>query len=427
MALALITACLLSGCAVERLLMPAPTLEAGADKSGSPPAALNILFATDRKPKSNKDRSTGSAASYDSGRSRSLAFGNARIELTARDAPFAGADDSTQSKRYVMQLANAEEYGRDPPVPWPAVENDGFMVDSPKVLATAAAAVAPFVQDIKARLARSSVKDVYVYVHGVGNTFEDAALTMAEIWNFLDREGVPILYTWPAGREGLLQAYGYDRESSEFTIFHMKRTLRLLAQIPQVERIHLIAHSRGTDVVVSALRELVIETVAARQNPHEQLRIHNVILAAPDLDVEVLIQRSAAERLSAYIARLTIYTTREDKAIGLAELVFGSIIRLGRAGANDLATASARAAATAKNIALVEYTGDHTGAFGHDYFRTNRAVVADMVLAILGDRQPGTAEGRPLKHLGGVFWQLDDSYSARVEALCKDHRDLCQH
>ena len=80
---------------------------------------------------------------------------------------------------------------------------------------------------------------------------------MAELWHFLGREGLPIIYTWPAGYPGIF-GYTYDRESSEFTVFHLKQAIRWLAKLPEVENIHLLAHSRGTDVTVSAVRELVI-------------------------------------------------------------------------------------------------------------------------------------------------------------------------
>ena len=92
--------------------------------------------------------------------------------------------------------------------------------------------------------------------------------------------------------------FGYfaDRESGEFTIFHLKEFVRLIASSPEVERIHILAHSRGTDVTTTALRELVIEARAAGKNPRESLRIANLVLAAPDIDFDVVRQRLMAEK-----------------------------------------------------------------------------------------------------------------------------------
>ena len=73
---------------------------------------------------------------------------------------------------------------------------------------------------------------------------------MAELWHFLGRIGVPIIYTWPAGYPGLF-GYTYDRESSEFTVNHFRELLTLMAGFPEIEKINLIAHSRGTDIAVT--------------------------------------------------------------------------------------------------------------------------------------------------------------------------------
>ena len=45
--------------------------------------------------------------------------------------------------------------------------------------------------------------------------------------------------------------YTYDPESSEFTVYHLRETLEIIASVPEVEKLHLIAHSRGTDVAVA--------------------------------------------------------------------------------------------------------------------------------------------------------------------------------
>jgi esterase/lipase superfamily enzyme len=144
--------------------------------------------------------------------------------------------------------------------------------------------------EVKRRLALTPRKDVYLYVHGYNNTFEDAAFALAELWHFFGREGLPIVYTWPAGHPGIF-GYTYDRESSEFTVFHLKQVIRWLSAQPEIENIHLIAHSRGTDVATSAFRELVIWARGAGLNPRERFKIKNFVIAASDLDVQVMSQR----------------------------------------------------------------------------------------------------------------------------------------
>src|SRR4029450_2336453 len=108
-------------------------------------------------------------------------------------------------------------------------------------------------------LARSDRKDVYLFVHGYDCEFEWGSYVMAQLWHFMGRGGVPVSYSWPAGSPHMLRGYQYDRESGEFTAYHLKQFLKLLGSCPGVGKVHIIAHSRGTDVATTALRELKLE------------------------------------------------------------------------------------------------------------------------------------------------------------------------
>src|SRR5207248_6468071 len=110
---------------------------------------------------------------------------------------------------------------------------------------------------LRQRLAQSPQKDVFVFVHGVNNAFDDAVFRAAEVWHFMGRVGVPVAYSWPAGYGGI-RGYAHDRESGEFSVTHLRHFIKMIADCPEVERVHLVAHSRGCDVTISALRELHI-------------------------------------------------------------------------------------------------------------------------------------------------------------------------
>jgi esterase/lipase superfamily enzyme len=127
---------------------------------------------------------------------------------------------------------------------------------TPEVQAAYKQAAEQVRQEIRQRLALTQRQAAYVYVHGYNNTFEDGALVVAEFWHFLGRQGVPILYTWPAGIGGL-RGYTYDRESGEFTLFHLKQFLRVLASIPELEELHIIAHSPGNGCLGQRLARAV--------------------------------------------------------------------------------------------------------------------------------------------------------------------------
>ena len=256
----------------------------------------------------------------------SLAFGSAVVDL-GEDISWEELLDASRTqkrlKKVPMKVQDIHEISRGPNTPIPYTEIDGVIVEDPEYVAERQAQGEIFRQSIVAQLALTPRKEVFVYVHGFHNDFDDAAYAMAELWHFLGRIGVPIIYTWPAGHPGLF-GYTYDRESSEFTVYHLRRVIKYLASFPEVERINIIAHSRGTDVAVSALRELTIEARAEGVNPREKLKIHNFVLAAPDLDAQVAIQRIVGDYLTLSADRFTMYTSPADRAIGWSTKLFAS-------------------------------------------------------------------------------------------------------
>ena len=131
-----------------------------------------------------------------------------------------------------------------------------------------------FLEHLAARLAKTPRKEVFIYVHGFDNTFEDAVRTAGEMWHFLGREGVPICYTWPAGVGGIF-GYEYTLVSTQFTVYHFKQTLRLIASCPEVEKVHIIAHSRGTAVTVAP---------SGQRNAEQQYRKAAQCTAQDELD-----------------------------------------------------------------------------------------------------------------------------------------------
>jgi esterase/lipase superfamily enzyme len=412
-ALLLLAVLLLAGCA-GRPLMPTPNLyTAGAREpfALTPPelrsTRVDLLYVTDRVPQ--PDQSGNLAYGYE--RSLSMAFGSAIVEIGEGEAWEVLRADSRRrerEKRWPLKLPGLHEQGRFPETPFPFSHQNGRIVRDAATLADQARTEQLLLQEVARRLSITPAKELLIYVHGYNNTFDDAAFTLAELWHFAGRTGVPLLYTWPAGRGGLT-GYAYDRESGEFTIFHLKQLLRMLSRIPEIERIHLLAHSRGTDVLLSAVRELVIEARAGGKDPRKLYRIANLILAAPDLDVAVLSQRVIAEGMGSAADLVTIYASREDKAIGLAERLFGSALRLGRAGEGMMPADIATSVEGAVNVSLVE-SRSGGGLIDHGYFHSDPAASSDLILVIRDRRRPGPEHGRPLEPADVNLWVLPEGY-----------------
>ena len=97
-----------------------------------------------------------------------------------------------------------------------------------------------------------------LFVHGYNSSFESAALTMGGC-HFLGRDFVCGIFTWPAGDGAAHCSATTSTASQPNTRWRTCEVIRIVARTPGVERIHLIAHSRGTDTVASALAELSVE------------------------------------------------------------------------------------------------------------------------------------------------------------------------
>ena len=266
--------------------MPTPNVYVGDTDhevyTGLPDELKNVevplFYITDRVPEKDKNGNL----KYGYLRSPSLAFGSTVVDLgdeISWEQLLEASRTGKRLKELKMSVDSLTEITRGPAAPIPYTEIDDIIVEDPKYVAKRQAAVEVFRKVMLQQLALTPRKEVFIFVHGYHNDFDDAAFAMAELWHFLGRIGVPIVYTWPAGHPGLL-SYTYDRESSEFTVYHLRQVLEFIAGFPEVEKINIIGHSRGTDVVVSAVRELSIKARAQGLSPRKVYKLHNLMLAA---------------------------------------------------------------------------------------------------------------------------------------------------
>lgn len=420
--LALIFVLILVACSGQRVMMPTPNVYSGADKDifvglhhELKKTEVPLFFITDRQP----EKDQYGKLIYGYGRSNSLAFGTTVVDM-GEEISWEQLLEASRAQRRVdsvpMEVTEITEIQRGPPAPIPYTEINGVIVEDPEFKARRLAAAEVFRRAVVKQLSFTPRKEVFLYVHGYHNSFNDAAFAMAEMWHFLGRIGVPIVYTWPAGHPGLF-GYTYDRESSEFTTYHLRNMIGYIASFPEVERINIIAHSRGTDIAVTALRELTIGARAAGINPREKYKIHNFILAAPDLDVQVASQRIIGDHLAWSAHRFTIYTSPADRAIGFSGKLFDSPRgRIGNLNWENMSDIGKRAIERGNaNLSLINFKSlseinkGKVDRYGHSYFRTAPSVSSDLIIMLRDDLDRGDP-GRPLKNLGHKFWEVPPGY-----------------
>ena len=176
-----------------------------------------------------------------------------------------------------------------------------------------------------------------------------------------------------------------------------------------MKKINIIAHSRGADVATTALRELVIEARGGGRDPLETYDIGDLVLAAPDLDFEVTLQRLSAEGVFTIVDRLTIYVSKGDQAIGIAAWLFDSLHRIGQLGYEDLTEEQKEGLATSEQASFVDVRVKG-GGWGHNYFHSSPAVSSDLILLLRYNLEPGAENGRPLVEKGTNFWSMTSKY-----------------
>ncbi len=428
----LLSVALVAGCASKgRLLMPTPVLyqqEPGKSELFAETVlerrtpGVEVLFITDRATETNPE----STQPYGEGRSSSLTFGTAMVEmvpgLTWSDLEYQSRLPA-RTREVNLELGRVKEAGRFPQEPYDFDVTNAGAVRSPTVLKEHRKTKVEFQDLLREQLQQSPSKEVILYVHGFNETFETAALTMGELCHFFGREHVCAIFTWPASASGnFVTSYTTTTESATYAVGHLAKTIRMIAQTRGVKSVNLMAHSRGSALLLNAMRELVIETVATGIEPLKALKIHNVVLMAPDIDLEVADQqmqifvsnpdmftRWPGNRLPRFMSgRWTIYSSPEDKALFVSRFLFRSRSRVGQLSIEELTGEATRAYEKWGKMDIVVYQGERTDLFGHAYFTTNPKVSSDLIQLIRYGKDPGDP-GRSLKKIGPVAWTFPGS------------------
>ncbi|WP_246252370.1 alpha/beta hydrolase [Ancylobacter pratisalsi] len=180
---------------------------------------------------------------------------------------------------------------------------------------------AQFVADLKTELARRPVgdKDVFIFVHGYNNLFSEALFRFVQMAEDSKSPAVPVLFTWAS--RGSTADYVYDTNSATAARDRLEETIRL-ALASGAEEVSILAHSMGNWVTVEALRQIQISG-----NKLPPSRMGNIILASPDIDVDVF--KTQLKRFGKPDKPFIVIVSRDDKALGFSDFIAGGKPRLG--------------------------------------------------------------------------------------------------
>lgn len=183
-----------------------------------------------------------------------------------------------------------------------------------------------FLRDMKSELARrpAGKRDVFIFVHGYNTMFSEALYRLAQMATDSDANAVPVLFTWAS--RATTEGYVYDNNSATAARDHLEETIRL-AFGSGADHVSILAHSMGNWLTVEALRQIRISGKTLPAN-----KIGNIILAAPDIDVDVF--KTQLRRFGKPPKPFVVVISRDDKALGFSDFLAGKKPRLGEY-AND--------------------------------------------------------------------------------------------
>ncbi len=225
-------------------------------------------------------------------------------------------------------------------IEWPEGTPDprvNFVTVDQDVLSDAA-----FREEVAPARQRGAKRKVVIFIHGFNNNFQESLYRLAQVHADAGMDSVPILFAWPS--QGRVAAYAEDKDAATQSRDDLIALLKAVASSPQVGEIMVLAHSMGCLVTAEALRQLRVE----RQD-RVIARLHRVILAAPDIDVDVF--RAQLQTIGPLSPPLTLLVSNDDRALAFSNVIGGSRARV---GALDIENPAVREAALKAKVQVVD-------------------------------------------------------------------------
>ncbi|HEY5799612.1 MAG TPA: alpha/beta hydrolase, partial [Burkholderiaceae bacterium] len=177
-----------------------------------------------------------------------------------------------------------------------------------------------FQQTLAGAVAHSQRKEALVYVHGFANSFRDAAFRTAQLSRDLSDTSydlVPVMFSWPSD-PGLL-----DYRAASGRVWAASQALAAfldqLASTVGYRRVHIVAHSKGAEVLGLALHEMKSDLLVRVGTAAPVSKFNQIILAAPDIraeDFDALVLPAVRSH-----HQVTTYVASNDGALRLSDAI----------------------------------------------------------------------------------------------------------
>lgn len=228
-----------------------------------------------------------------------------------------------------------------------------------------------------------------LYIHGFNVSVDTAARRAGQLTYDLNWKGPSFFFSWPSLNRGDPLGYNADQERARDSRPALEAVINRIAET-DTDRIVIIAHSMGTDLLAQAL-----ELMEARKSP-ALAKIETVILAAPDINASIF-QNAIVPAINSIKQQnekfsVTVYASANDSALLLSDGLNGRE----RIGVMSSISDTQRSAFSP--VVMVDASLAETNFFGHTYINDNPSVIADVYCMLQKGPEPtfrASLEGVP--------------------------------
>jgi esterase/lipase superfamily enzyme len=210
---------------------------------------------------------------------------------------------------------------------------------------------------------------VGLFVHGYNYSYQEGLFRLAQIAADAKTGSTPVLFSWPS--EATVTGYVADRDAALFARDDLVAVITGMSRQPKVKKFILFGHSMGGFLIMEALRQLKLE---GRGDVLDKLV---VILAAPDIDADVF--RKQLTVIGPLKTPLTLFVSKDDKALRISSFLGGERQRAGRLDVADPVVEDAAARYGIKVIDITSVKADDR--LGHDRY-ANLAAIGPQLVSI---------------------------------------------
>ena len=215
---------------------------------------------------------------------------------------------------------------------------------------------------MKGREFKPDADHVFVFVHGFANSFESACRRTAQMWFDLKLPGYPLMYSWASRND--IGKFSTDKEiANGWSDRQFKRFIAdLVRNGVQGSKVHIVAHSMGTRLVMNALAS----TARASEGSSNKPTFGNVVLFAPEIPTRTF--QDLLQEAKSTTTRVTLYGSASDTALKMA-LQDSPDPRAGDFSSSPIGF---------QGVEVIDASNVDFSLNGHTYYGDNRIVLADL-------------------------------------------------